>query len=128
MEKKKKNQQPTRGAASQADHTITISEAFGVYWVDKRKLHTRPKKTVQFQNSTGDDIVIFFPEGGLFKELPADYQVVSIPAAPGSNTCRFTVQGAQIGKKDNHFPYAVYCRETGEFAIANSNPEIIIDF
>jgi hypothetical protein len=83
---------------------------------------------VQFQNSTGDDIVMFFPEGGLFKDLPADYQVVSIPAAPGLNTRTFTVQGAQIGKKDNHFPYAVYCRETGEFAIANSNPEIIIDF
>jgi hypothetical protein len=116
------------GGARAPDHTITISEAFGVYWVDKRKLHTTAKKTVQFQNSTNDDIVIFFPEGGLFKELPTDYQVVLIPADPNSNRRAFTVQGAQQGKKDNHFPYAVYCKETGEFAIANSNPEIIIDF
>jgi hypothetical protein len=116
------------GAAPAADHTITISEEFGVYWVDKRKLHTRAKKIVQFQNSTNDEIAIFFPEGGLFNELPADYQVVTIPADPGSNRRAFTVQGAQQGKKDNHFPYAVYCKETGEFAIANSNPEIIIDF
>ena len=35
------------GGARAPDHTITISEAFGVYWVDKRKLHTTAKKTVQ---------------------------------------------------------------------------------
>lgn len=115
-----------RGAAPQANHIITIHESGGICLVDIRKQHTRKDKTIAFQNSTNDLIHIFFPEGELFGEFEGQHQVIEIQK--GQTSGAYTVKGGQRGKKDNHYPYAVYCQVTGEFAIANSNPEIIIDF
>jgi hypothetical protein len=110
-----------------ADHTVTITESGGVFVVDMRKLHTKEGKTVTFHNDTDDPMAIFFPERDLFSELKEQYTVVEVPARATSSA--YTIKGAKQGAKtDNHYAYAVYCHTTGEFAVANSNPEIIIDW
>jgi hypothetical protein len=108
-----------------ASHKVTIKEVGGVFEVDMRKLHTKGGNTVVFHNDTDDPIAIFFPENDLFLGFAEQYNVIEVPAKASS--IAYTVQGGQKGKKDNHYAYAVYCHTTGEFAIANSNPVIIID-
>jgi len=115
----------TGGAPSPAD-IVTVYESGGVCLVDMRKHHTKKGNTIAFQNSTSDLIHIFFPEGELFAELSGQRQVIEIQK--GQTSKAFKVKGDQPGKRDNHYPCAVFCAATGEFAIANSNPEIIIDF
>lgn len=120
--------QKARGRSTGADFTITISEQGGVCVVDQRKLHVKKGKrqTVAFKNATRGLAHIFFPEGELFEDLKGKHQVIEL--ATGATSSPFTVQGDRPLKRDNHYPYAVFCQDTGEFAIANSNPEIIIDF
>ena len=114
------------GRASASAEIITVYESGGVCLVDMRKHHTRKGKTIAFQNSTSNLIHVFFPEGELFAEFSGRHQVIEIQE--GQTSKAFVVKGDQPGKRDNHYPYAVFCEATGEFAIANSNPEIIIDF
>jgi hypothetical protein len=107
------------------DHTVTIKESGGVCAVDIPQLHTKKGKTVAIRNETGDRIAIFFPEKELFSELTQQHTVIELLA--GASLKEHTVQGAQQGKKGNHYAYAVFCHSRGEFAVANSNPVIIID-
>lgn len=109
-----------------ASHKVIIKEVGGVFEVDMRKLHTKRGNTVVFHNDTPGPIAIFFPEKDLFLGFTQQYNVIEVPEK--SSSTAFTVQGAQKKKKDNHYAYAVYCDTTGEFAIANSNPIIIIDY
>jgi hypothetical protein len=109
-----------------ASHKVTVKEFGGVFEVDMRKLHTKVGHKVTFYNDTPDPIAIFFPEKDLFSGFKKQYNVVEVP--PKKSSRAFTIRGAKRGeKRDNHYAYAVYCHTTGEFAIASSNPVIIID-
>jgi hypothetical protein len=106
---------------------VIIKESGGVFVVETRKLHAKPGNTVAFYNGTKGGILIFFPELDLFSKPTQRGNVVPVASRAWSDA--FKIQGAKRGqKKDNHYPYAVFCEFTGEFAIASSNPEIIIDW
>ncbi len=109
-----------------ADYKVIIKDSGGVFVVETRKLHAQKEKSVAFYNGTKGGILIFFPELDLFSQLKKRGNVVPVSSLTWSDV--YNIKGALQGtKKDNHYPYAVFCEFTGEFAIANSNPEIIID-
>ena len=108
-----------------ANHTVTIKESGGVFVVDPPELHARQGHTVAFHNATDDPIATFFPEKGLFSDLTDKYTVHEV--LPGVPSRDHTVLGIHQGKKDNRYAYAVFCQTPGGFAVANSNPVIIID-
>ncbi len=118
---------PKRDREAVADYKVIIKDSGGVFVVETRKLHAQQDDTVAFYNGTKGGILIFFPELVLFSELREGGNVVPVSSLTWSPV--YKIKGAKRGqKKDNHYPYAVFCEFTGEFAIANSNPEIIIDW
>ena len=88
-------------------------------------LVTAEGQKVIFANWTGDRLRMFFPEAGPFAELKGVGPIVEVPE--GAQVGVFTVK-ADTRKRSNVYPYAVFCAVNEGFAIASSNPEIIIDW
>ena len=109
-----------------ANYTVTIKESDGVFVVDPPELHMKPRDTVVFHNATNDPIAMFFPEKGLFSGFRAKYTTKEVLGKLPSDS--FTVHGNHPGKRGNRFAYAVFCQTPGGFAVAHSNPIIIIDY
>ena len=108
-----------------ASHIVTIQESGGVFVVDTPELHTKKGETVVVHNGTRDSIALFFPEKGLFSDLTDKYTVHEVGA--GASSRNYTVKGTHEGKTGDRYAYAVFCHGPGGFALANSNPIIIID-
>jgi hypothetical protein len=106
---------------------VIIRKHDGICVVEPRKLRTKQGNKVVFENLTGDEIQLFFPEVQLFEELSKDRQVIPIPDGK-TITLRVKIAAREDKKPDNHYHYAVHCKVFGEFAIANSNPIIIVSW
>jgi hypothetical protein len=109
----------------QSLHVVTLARSGKVCLVRPGALVTKPGHRVLFANRTGDKLRLFFPEGGLFEELRRTGPIVEVPAEGQSGW--FTVKGDKR-KRTNVYPYAVFCAVNEDFAIASSNPDIIIDW
>jgi hypothetical protein len=122
-------------------HVVNLAKSGKACLVKPGVLRTARGHQVIFANQTGDSLRIFFPEGSLFAELRGRVPIVELPA--GAQVGPFTVKGERRKtikkgpkrtnkgpkrKKTNVYPYAVFCAVNEDFAIANSNPEIIIDW
>ena len=106
-------------------HVVNLTRSGKVCLVEPGALVTKQGHQVIFANRTGDRLRMFFPEGGLFEELKRTGPIVEVPA--GGEVGRFTVSGDER-KRTNVYPYAIFCAVNEDFAIASSNPEIIIDW
>jgi hypothetical protein len=106
-------------------HVVGLTKSGTVCLAQPGALVTKQGDQVIFANWTGDKLRMFFPEAGPFAELKGVGSIVEVPE--GAQVGAFTVTGDKQ-KKSNVYPYAVFCAVNEAFAIASSNPEIIIDW
>ena len=74
--------------------------------------------TIAWLNLTGDDVTVLFPHAGVF----ANHANAFAQTLNDQNKH----DPGQASNVTKAFPYAVFCKATGTFAVGNSDPEIIV--
>jgi hypothetical protein len=77
--------------------------------------------TVEWRNRTGDRVVVFFPHANVFgTTLLKD-------VADGSSSGAFPVTLVVGAGNSKTFRYGIWCDQTDDWAVGNSDPEIIVE-
>lgn len=104
--------------------TIRLANVGGLFVVNPPALMVRPRTEIYVVNPTDRKVLVFMPQAQELLGKRNPWEVVEVPR--GGKPKKIGTIAAQPVEFPQVFSYAVFVESDGSFAVAGSNPRIIV--